>query len=77
LSFDHSIAEAAQDLGAPPVRTFFALTLPIIAPAVASGWILAFPLSLEDLVIASFTSGPGATTLQRRIYSKVRLGVTH
>ncbi|MGO8312316.1 ABC transporter permease [Rhizobium ruizarguesonis] len=76
LSFDHSIEEAAQDLGAPPVRTFFEITLPIIAPAVASGWILAFTLSLDDLVIASFTSGPGATTLPMRIYSQVRLGVT-
>ncbi|TAV88089.1 ABC transporter permease [Rhizobium leguminosarum] len=76
LSFDHSIEEAAQDLGAPPVRTFCEITLPIIAPAVASGWILAFTLSLDDLVIASFTSGPGATTLPMRIYSQVRLGVT-
>ncbi|MDR9775588.1 ABC transporter permease subunit [Rhizobium hidalgonense] len=76
LSFDQSIEEAAQDLGAPPVRTFFEITLPIIAPAVISGWILAFTLSLDDLVIASFTSGPGATTLPMRIYSQVRLGVT-
>ncbi|TBG92290.1 ABC transporter permease subunit, partial [Rhizobium leguminosarum] len=70
LSFDQSIEEAAQDLGAPPVRTFFEITLPIIAPAVLSGWILAFTLSLDDLVIASFTSGPGATTLPMRIYSQ-------
>jgi putrescine transport system permease protein len=76
LSFDQSIEEAAQDLGAPPLRTFFEVTLPIILPAVASGWILAFTLSLDDLVIASFTSGPGATTLPMRIYSQVRLGVT-
>ncbi|MGZ2422725.1 ABC transporter permease [Rhizobium laguerreae] len=76
LSFDQSIEEAAQDLGAPPLRTFFEITLPIIAPAVLSGWILAFTLSLDDLVIASFTSGPGATTLPMRIYSQVRLGVT-
>ncbi|PDT03118.1 putrescine ABC transporter permease PotI [Rhizobium chutanense] len=76
LSFDRSIEEAAQDLGAPPLRTFFEITLPIIAPAVISGWILAFTLSLDDLVIASFTSGPGATTLPMRIYSQVRLGVT-
>ncbi|CAN7173697.1 putrescine transport system permease protein [Rhizobium tibeticum] len=76
LSFDSSIEEAAQDLGAPPVRTFFEVTLPIIAPAVLSGWILAFTLSLDDLVIASFTSGPGATTLPMKIYSQVRLGVT-
>jgi putrescine transport system permease protein len=76
LSFDQSIEEAAQDLGAPPARTFFEITLPIIAPAVFSGWILAFTLSLDDLVIASFTSGPGATTLPMKIYSQVRLGVT-
>jgi putrescine transport system permease protein len=76
LSFDQSIEEAAQDLGAPPLRTFFEVTLPIILPAVASGWILAFTLSLDDLVIASFTSGPGATTLPMKIYSQVRLGVT-
>ncbi|EPE99770.1 MULTISPECIES: ABC transporter permease [Rhizobium] len=76
LSFDRSIEEAAQDLGSPPVRTFFEITLPIIAPAVLSGWILAFTLSLDDLVIASFTSGPGATTLPMKIYSQVRLGVT-
>jgi putrescine transport system permease protein len=76
LSFDQSIEEAAQDLGAPPVRTFFEITLPIISPAVFSGWILAFTLSLDDLVIASFTSGPGATTLPMKIYSQVRLGVT-
>lgn len=76
LTFDQSIEEAAQDLGAPPLRTFFEITLPIIAPAVFSGWVLAFTLSLDDLVIASFTSGPGATTLPMRIYSQVRLGVT-
>ena len=76
LSFDQSIEEAAQDLGATPVRTFFEITLPIISPAVFSGWILAFTLSLDDLVIASFTSGPGATTLPMKIYSQVRLGVT-
>lgn len=76
LSFDRSIEEAAMDLGAPPVRTFFEVTLPIIAPAVFSGWILAFTLSLDDLVITSFTSGPGATTLPMKIYSQVRLGVT-
>ena len=76
LSFDQSIEEAAQDLGAPPVRTFFEVTLPIISPAVFSGWVLAFTLSLDDLVIASFTSGPGATTLPMKIYSQVRLGVT-
>jgi putrescine transport system permease protein len=76
VSFDRSLEEAAMDLGATPLRTFMAVTLPIIAPAVAAGWILAFTLSLDDLVIASFTSGPGATTLPMRIYSQVRLGVT-
>lgn len=76
LSFDRSIEEAALDLGATPPRTFFEVTLPIIAPAVFSGWVLAFTLSLDDLVIASFTSGPGATTLPMKIYSQVRLGVT-
>ena len=76
LSFDRSIEEAALDLGATPVRTFFEVTLPVIAPAVLSGWMLALTLSLDDLVIASFTSGPGATTLPMKIYSQVRLGVT-
>lgn len=74
--FDKSVEEAAMDLGAPPVRTFFEVTLPIIAPAVISAWLLAFTLSLDDLVIASFTTGPGATTLPIKIYSQVRLGVT-
>ncbi len=75
-SFDRSIEEAAMDLGCPPHKTFFLITLPIIMPAVASGWLLSFTLSLDDLVIASFTSGPGATTLPMKIYSQVRLGVT-
>jgi putrescine transport system permease protein len=75
VSFDRSLEEAAMDLGCPPVRTFFAVTLPIIAPAVASGWMLAFTLSIDDLVISQFTTGPGATTLPMRIYSSVRLGV--
>ena len=65
-----------MDLGAPPVKTFFQITLPVIVPAIVSGWMLAFTLSLDDLVIASFTSGPGATTLPMKIYSQVRLGVT-
>lgn len=65
-----------MDLGATPVRTFLSVTLPLIAPAIAAGFLLAFTLSLDDLVIASFTSGPGATTLPMRIYSQVRLGVT-
>jgi putrescine transport system permease protein len=58
------------------VKTFFQVTLPVIAPAIVSGWMLAFTLSLDDLVIASFSSGPGATTLPMKIYSQVRLGVT-
>jgi putrescine transport system permease protein len=76
VTFDRSLEEAAMDLGATPVATFFQVTLPIILPAVISGWMLAFTLSLDDLVIASFTSGPGATTLPMKIYSQVRLGVT-
>jgi putrescine transport system permease protein len=75
VSFDKTLEEAAQDLGCPPLKAFFAVTLPNIAPAVAAAWMLAFTLSLDDLVIASFTSGPGATTLPMRIYSQVRLGV--
>jgi putrescine transport system permease protein len=75
LTFDTSLEEAAMDLGAPPLRTFLTVTLPLIAPALASGWVLAFTLSLDDLVIASFTTGPGATTLPIRIYSEIRLGV--
>jgi len=76
LTFDRSLEEAALDLGCPPVRTFFKITLPLIFPAVIAGWMLAFTLSLDDLVIASFTTGPGATTLPIKIYSQVRLGVT-
>jgi putrescine transport system permease protein len=76
VSFDRSIEEAAMDLGATPVKTFFQITLPIILPAIVSGWMLAFTLSLDDLVISSFTAGPGATTLPMKIYSQVRLGVT-
>lgn len=76
VGFDRSIEEAAEDLGCPPVKTFFLITLPIILPGVIAGWMLAFTLSLDDLVIASFTTGPGATTLPMKIYSQVRLGVT-
>lgn len=76
VTFDRSLEEAALDLGCPPARTFFQITLPIILPAVVAGWMLAFTLSLDDLVIASFTTGPGATTLPMKIYSQVRLGVT-
>jgi putrescine transport system permease protein len=74
-SFDIRLEEAARDLGRTPVQAFLAVTLPNIAPAVAAAWMLAFTLSLDDLVIASFTSGPGATTLPMRLYSQVRLGV--
>src|SRR5204863_6896204 len=74
-SFDMSLEEAAQDLGCPPWKAFATVTLPIIAPAVVAAWMLSFTLSLDDLVIASFTSGPGATTLPMRLYSQVRLGV--
>jgi putrescine transport system permease protein len=73
--FDVSLEEAAADLGASPLRTFLSVTLPLVAPAVAAAWMLAFALSLDDLVIASFTTGPGTTTLPIRIYSEVRLGV--
>jgi putrescine transport system permease protein len=76
VTFDRSLEEAAMDLGATPLLTFVSVTLPLIAPAVVAGFLLAFTLSLDDLVIASFTSGPGATTLPMRIYSQVRLGVT-
>lgn len=76
LTFDRSLEEAALDLGCPPVKTFFRITLPLILPGVVAGWMLAFSLSLDDLVIASFTTGPGATTLPIKIYSQVRLGVT-
>lgn len=75
-SFDDSIEEAALDLGCTPAKTFLFITLPVIFPAVISGWLLAFTMSLDDLVIASFTSGPGSTTLPMKIYSQVRLGVT-
>jgi putrescine transport system permease protein len=75
VDFDMNLEEAAMDLGASPLDTFRAVTLPLILPAIAAGWMLAFALSLDDLVIASFTTGPGATTLPIRIYSEVRLGM--
>ncbi|HEY4860940.1 MAG TPA: ABC transporter permease subunit [Xanthobacteraceae bacterium] len=75
LHLDPSLEEAALDLGCPPMKTFLSVTVPLILPALASGWMLAFTLSLDDLVIASFTTGPGATTLPIRIYSEIRLGV--
>ena len=76
VSFDRSLEEAALDLGASPFEAFRLVTLPIIAPAVIAGWLLAFTLSLDDLVIASFVSGPSATTLPIKIFSSVRLGVS-
>lgn len=75
-SADRSLEEAAMDLGSGPVRAFIDTTLPIIAPALASGWLLSFTLSLDDLVISSFVSGPGASTLPMVIFSKVKLGVS-
>jgi putrescine transport system permease protein len=75
-AFDRSLEEAALDLGARPFKVFLVITLPLIAPALAAGWLLAFTLSLDDLVIASFTSGPSATTLPMVIFSSVRLGVS-
>ncbi len=75
-TFDRSLEEAALDLGATGWQAFRLVTLPIIAPAVLSGWLLGFTLSLDDLVIASFVTGPGATTLPMRIFSEVRLGVS-
>ncbi len=76
VSFDRSLEEAALDLGCTPFDAFKSVTLPIIAPAVISGWLLAFTLSLDDLVIASFTSGPASTTLPIKIFSAVRLGIS-
>jgi putrescine transport system permease protein len=73
---DQSLEEAAMDLGATPAKVFFAITLPIISPALVSGWLLAFTVSLDDLVIANFAAGPGSTTLPMVIFSKMRLGVS-
>ena len=72
---DQSIEEAAMDLGARPWKTFLLITVPMIAPSIAAGWLLSFPLSLDDLVLASFVSGPGSTTLPMEVFSAVRLGV--
>jgi putrescine transport system permease protein len=74
--FDPSLEEAAIDLGASRLKALFTVTIPISLPGIIAGWLLAFTLSLDDLVLASFASGPGATTLPMRIYSQVRLGVT-
>ena len=76
VDIDISIEEAAADLGAKPLRVFFDITLPTIAPALVAAWLLAFTLSLDDLVIASFVSGPGASTLPMVVFSKVRLGLS-
>jgi putrescine transport system permease protein len=73
---DQSIEEAAMDLGARPWQVFYLITLPLILPALVSGWLLAFTISLDDLVITSFVSGPGSSTLPMMIFSKVRLGVS-
>jgi putrescine transport system permease protein len=75
-TFDGALEEAAMDLGARPLKVFFVVTLPIIFPAILSGWLLAFTLSWDDLVISSFTSGPGSSTLPMVVFSKVRLGVS-
>ena len=75
LGLDRSLEEAAMDLGARPARVFMLVTVPLLAPAILAGFLLAFTLSLDDLVIASFVSGPGATTLPMAVFSAVRLGV--
>ncbi|MBS1270114.1 MAG: Inner membrane ABC transporter permease protein YdcV [Gammaproteobacteria bacterium] len=75
-ALDQSLEEAAMDLGARPVKTFIVITIPMLAPALVAGWLLAFTLSLDDLVIASFVAGPGASTLPMVVFSKVRLGVS-
>ena len=75
-AMDQSLEDAAMDLGCRPTRVIFDITLPLIAPAMVAGWLLAFTLSLDDLVIASFVSGPGSNTLPMVIFSKVKLGVT-
>jgi putrescine transport system permease protein len=73
---DQSLEDAAMDLGAHPFKVFFLITLPIISPALLAGWLLAFTLSMDDLIVASFVSGPGSTTLPMVVYSSVRLGVS-
>jgi putrescine transport system permease protein len=75
-NFDNTIEEAALDLGCKPLKVFFVITLPLIAPALFAGWLLSFTLSFDDLVLSSFTSGPGSNTLPMLIYSKVRLGIS-
>jgi putrescine transport system permease protein len=73
---DRSLEEAAMDLGCPPVKTFFQITLPVILPAIVAGWLLAFTISLDDLVISSFVSGPSSTTLPMVVFSSVRMGLS-
>jgi putrescine transport system permease protein len=72
---DRSLEEAALDLGATPLKVFFVITLPLIAPALASAWLLSFTLSLDDVILSSFLSGPGYTTLPLEVFSRVRLGL--
>jgi putrescine transport system permease protein len=74
--FDDSLEEAALDLGARPAKVFFRITVPLILPAILSGWLLAFTLSWDDLVVTQFVSGPGSNTLPMVIFSRVRLGVS-
>jgi putrescine transport system permease protein len=76
VSMDQSLEEAAMDLGSKPLQVLFDITLPLIAPAMVSGWLLAFTLSLDDVVITNFTNGPGTTTLPIYIWGKIKLGVT-
>jgi putrescine transport system permease protein len=76
LDGDPALEEAAADLGAPPATVFRRITLPLLTPALLSGWLMAFTLSLDDLVVASFVSGPGATTLPMLVFSKLKLGAT-
>ncbi len=73
---DRSLEEAGMDLGASPLKVFCVITIPIITPALVAAWLLAFTLSLDDLVIASFVSGPGSTTLPMKVFSSVRLGIS-
>jgi len=76
VSFDDALEEAAMDLGARPAKVFFRITLPLILPAIAAGWLLSFTLSWDDLVISQFVAGPGSSTLPMVVFSKVRLGVS-
>lgn len=76
VELDPSFEEAALDLGAPPIKVFFLVTVPLIIPALVSGWLLCFTISLDDLIIASFTAGAGVTTLPMLIYSRIRFGIS-